>query len=46
MDYALGQWPTLEVFLKDIRIDRQQPGRKRHPPDRHRQEKLAVHRRC
>jgi len=34
IDYALGQWSTLEIFLEQGRVeDRQQPGRKRDSTD-------------
>jgi transposase len=44
LDYALGQWTALQVFLTDGG-DRQQPGGKCHSPHGVGQEELAVHRR-
>jgi|SRR6266478_2651860 len=47
MDYALGQWQTLDVYLEDGRVEtRQQPGRKRHPAHGHWQKELALYGRC
>jgi len=47
IDYALGQWQTLDVYLEDGRVEnRQQPGRKRHPAHGHWQKELALYGRC
>jgi len=46
IDYALGQWPTLEILPeRRSRRNRQQPGRKCHSAHGHRQKNWPLHRR-